>query len=217
MILRIVCSLICLLFVFSLNGFAQEVQTIIDNVQRQYETTDDIRANFRQLSLIKSANQTKESQGTVYFKKPGKMHWEYTKPEAQLLVSDGKTMWFYVVEDRQVIVQNAEEAYGSKTPITFLSGMGKLQNDFYIKLLPATEKAAAYKLELLPKQPQPDVAKLILTVDPVSSRIVHTGVYDPYGNITDVYLQDIQTNTAPAEELFRFKIPEGVEVIQQKP
>jgi len=217
MILRVGCSVIWILFVFISNGFAQDLETIINNIQRQYETTDDIRATFRQISLIKSANQTKESQGLVYFKKPGKMRWDYTKPEQQLLVSDGKTVWFYVAEDQQVIVQNAEEAYGSKTPITFLSGMGKLQNDFYIKLLPMSNKAPEYKLELLPKQPQPDLAKLILTVDPATSRIVHTAVYDPYGNITDVYLQDIQTNTAPAEELFHFKIPEGVEVIQQKP
>jgi outer membrane lipoprotein carrier protein len=147
------------------------------------------------------------------------MRWEYTEPNRQLLVSDGKTMWFYVVEDSQVIIQNAEEAYGSQTPITFLSGMGKLQNDFYIKLLPETPKTEQqepfYQLELLPKQPQPDVAKLILSVAPTTFYIVHTAVYDPYGNITDVYLQDIQVNTDPQESLFTFEIPEGVDVIRQ--
>jgi outer membrane lipoprotein carrier protein len=143
------------------------------------------------------------------------MRWEYTNPEQQLLVSDGKTMWFYVAEDGQVIIQNAEDAYGSKTPITFLSGMGKLQNDFYMKLLPASEGVTVYKLELLPKQPQPDLAKLILSVEPTTYRIVHTAVYDPYGNITDVFLNDIQANAMLPDELFTFEIPEGVDVIQQ--
>jgi outer membrane lipoprotein carrier protein len=210
-------ALLCCLFCFAtVSVTAQDLESIINNVQRQYEATDDIQATFRQVSLIKSANQTKESQGTVYFKKPGKMHWEYTQPEKQLLVSDGKTMWFYVPDDQQVIVQNAEDAYGSKTPITFLSGMGKLQSDFYIKLLPPANNAPEHKLELLPKQPQADLAKLILTVDPTTFQIIHTAVYDPYGNITDVYLQDIQTNTAPEESLFHFDIPAGIEVIQQK-
>ena len=143
------------------------------------------------------------------------MRWEYTNPEQQLLVSDGRTMWFYVAEDAQVIVQDAEDAYGSRTPVTFLSGMGKLQNDFYMKLLPDSTPDTGYKLELLPKQPQSDLAKLILTVDPATFRIVHTAVYDPYGNITDVYLENVEPNTNPPDDLFTFDIPDGVDVIQQ--
>lgn len=199
--------------------WGQEVDAIIQSVQRQYEMTNDIQAAFIQQSLIKSVNQTKESRGSVYFKKPGKMRWEYTEPEQQLLVCDGRTMWFYVPDDQQVVVQNAEEAYGSKTPITFLSGMGKLQNDFYIKLLPSDARTdqlvSGHRLELLPKQPQTDVAKLILTVDPNSFQIIHTAVYDPYGNITDVYLQDLEINQTLPDELFLFDIPDGVDVIQQ--
>jgi outer membrane lipoprotein carrier protein len=213
---RISYLVLCLLLCSGSIGFAQELQPIIDNVQREYEKTNDIRAMFVQISFNKSLNQTKESQGIVYFKKPGKMRWEYTTPEQQVLVSDGKTMWYYVPEDQQVIVQDAEQAYGSKTPITFLSGMGKLQNDFYMKLLPADGKTNEYKLELLPKQPQSDLAKLILTVDPATYRIVHTAIYDPYGNLTDVYLKDIQTNSSPLDTLFQFDIPEGVDVIRQK-
>jgi len=199
---------------------AQDLETIVDNVQQHYEQTNDIQANFTQLSLIKSLGQTKESGGLVFFQKPGKMRWEYTEPSQQLLVSDGKTLWLYVPDDEQVIVQEAEEAYGSKTPITFLSGMGKLQNDFYMKLLPPqTDQDVlvdGHRLELLPKQPQPDVAKLILTVDKENFQIIHTAVYDPYGNITDVYLQDIEVNFGLPEELFTFEIPDGVDVIQQK-
>lgn len=215
MIIRIVCSFLCLVIVFVPWAFSQELTTIIDNVQAEYERTRDIQAAFIQMSLIKSVNQTRESRGVVYFKKPGKMRWEYTDPDPQLLVSDGKTLWFYVAEDSQVIIQNAEDAYGSKTPVTFLSGMGKLQNDFYIKLLPASEGTSAYTLELLPKQPQPDVAKLILSVDPATHRIVHTAVYDPYGNITDIYLENIETNTDLPDAMFGFEIPDGVDVIRQ--
>ncbi|MCP4397527.1 MAG: outer membrane lipoprotein carrier protein LolA [bacterium] len=208
-------TIICLLFATS--GWSQNLtlETIIDNVQAEYERTSDIYASFSQVSKLRSLPTPKKSQGIVYFKKPGKMRWEYTNPEQQLLVSNGKTMWFYVAEDAQVIVQNAADAYGSRTPVTFLAGMGKLQNDFHMKLLPS-DVDTVHKLELLPKQPQPELAKLILTVNTVSYRIVHTAVYDPYGNITDVYLENIDTNTGPPDELFNFEIPEeGVDVIRQ--
>ena len=192
-----------------------DLQTLIEKVQAEYERTNDIYASFTQISHLRSVSKPKESSGMVYFKKPGKMRWEYTNPEQQLLVSDGKTMWFYVADDEQVIVQPAEDAYGSKTPITFLSGMGKLQNDFYMSLLPESDPATAYKLELLPKQPQPELAKLVLTVDPKTYQIVHTAVYDPYGNITDVYLHNLEINVSPPDDVFTFEIPEGVDVIQQ--
>jgi outer membrane lipoprotein carrier protein len=199
---------------------AQDLDAIVDNVQQHYEQTDDIQAHFIQLSLIKSIGQTKESRGLVFFQKPGKMRWEYTEPTQQLLVSDGKNFWFYVPDDEQVIIQEAEEAYGSKTPIVFLSGMGKLQNDFYMKLLPPdtdqTVPVSGHRLELLPKQPQSDVAKLILTVDENTFQIIHTAVYDPYGNITDVYLEDIEVNFGLPEQLFTFEIPDGVDVIRQE-
>ncbi len=214
-LLRVV-GLCCVMNCMAIAAFGQdELQTLIDKVQAEYERTDDIYASFTQISHLRSVTKPKESSGMVYFKKPGKMRWEYTNPEQQLLVSDGKTMWFYVAEDEQVIVQQAEDAYGSKTPITFLSGMGKLQNDFYMSLLAESDPATAYKLELLPKQPQPELAKLILTVDPKTFQIVHTAVYDPYGNITDVYLHNLEINVAPPDEVFTFEIPEGVDIIQQ--
>lgn len=210
-------ALLGVLLLFSTPAIAQEhdLQTIIDQVQAEYERTDTLYASFSQVSRLRSVPKPKESHGIVYFKKPGKMRWEYTNPEQQLLVSDGRTMWFYVAEDAQVIVQDAEDAYGSRTPVTFLSGMGKLQNDFYMKLLPDSTPDTGYKLELLPKQPQSDLAKLILTVDPATFRIVHTAVYDPYGNITDVYLENVEPNTNPPDDLFTFDIPDGVDVIQQ--
>lgn len=211
--------ILCMLLVFlsAHQVWGQDVQTVIDRIQAEYERTQDIQAAFTQVAQLRSlAGRKQESNGKVYFKKPGKMRWEYTNPEQQLLVSDGVTMWFYAAEDSQVVIQNAEEAYGSKTPITFLSGMGKLQEDFYIKLLPASADAPdLHKLELLPKQPQPDLAKLILSVEPTTFRIVHTGVYDPYGNITDVFLREIEANVGLPDEMFLFEIPEGVDVIRQ--
>ncbi|PID57842.1 outer membrane lipoprotein carrier protein LolA [candidate division KSB3 bacterium] len=214
LIILILGSFLCSSFSMPAQAADLALEQIIDSVQAEYERTSDIYASFSQVSKLRSLPTPKKSQGIVYFKKPGKMRWEYTNPDQQLLVSNGKTMWFYVAEDAQVIIQNADDAYGSRTPVTFLAGMGKLQNDFHMKLLSAASDAE-YSLELLPKQPQPELAKLILTVDAVTFRVIHTAVYDPYGNITDVYLDNITTEMNPPDELFNFEIPEGVDVIRQ--
>lgn len=195
------------------------VDEIINQLQTRYNQTQEIQANFSQIATLKSVGQgqKQKSEGVVYFKKPGKMRWEYKPPDEQLLISDGNTLWLYLPEDEQVMVEKIQNVYSSRTPIDFLAGGGKLKEDFHIKLIPPAEDdpPGAYHLELLPKTTQPDFSKLILSVDPETYLVIHTSVYDLYGNKTDVYFKDIQTNNQISEEKFHFQIPEGVDVFQQ--
>jgi len=196
------------------------VDEIINQLQTRYNTTQDIQANFTQIATLKSVGQKQKqkSEGVVYFKKPGKMRWEYAPPSEQLLVSDGETLWLYLPENEQVMVEKVQSAYSSRTPINFLAGGGKLKEDFNIRVVPDMEgyPPNTYHLELIPKTTQPDFSKLVLSVDPNTYLVVHTSVYDLYGNVTDVYFTDMRTNTHIPEEKFRFQIPKGVEVLQQK-
>ena len=220
-----------MLFLFLLIGFwflinpalqAQNVSVdeIIHQLQTRYNNTQDLQAHFSQVAALKSlgGKQKQKSEGVVYFKKPGKMRWEYLPPNEQLLVSDGETLWLYLPGDEQVIVEKIQTVYSSRIPINFLAGGGKLKEDFHIRLVPDTEgyPPNTYHLELVPKTAQPDFSKLILSVDPSTYLVIHTSVYDLYGNITDVYFTDIQTNVNLPEDKFHFQIPKGVEVIQQR-
>ena len=42
----------------------------------------------------------------MWLKKPGRMRWDYEKPEKKLMVSDGSTLWVYEPEDEQAATQN---------------------------------------------------------------------------------------------------------------
>jgi outer membrane lipoprotein carrier protein len=199
---------------------AYSVDEIINQLQTRYNSTQDLQADFSQVAALKSlgSKQKQKSDGVVYFKKPGKMRWEYKPPNEQFLISDGETLWLYLPEDQQVMVDKVQTAYSSRTPINFLAGGGKLKEDFNIKLIPDAESYPPDipHLELLPKTTQSDFSKLILSVDPATYLVVHTSVHDLYGNITDVYFTNIRTNVNIPEDKFHFQIPKGVEVIQQK-
>jgi outer membrane lipoprotein carrier protein len=65
---------------------------IVTKVQKQYDTHADFKAQFIQESMVKSLGKKQSSEGTVYFKKPGKMRWTYQKPFKQEIISDGKTL-----------------------------------------------------------------------------------------------------------------------------
>src|SRR5438552_17877849 len=64
--------------------------------------------------------------GVAYFRRPGKMRWEYESPEKNLFLVDGKTAWFYVPGDHTVTRVPAKQSTDWRTPLALLAGEMKL-------------------------------------------------------------------------------------------
>src|SRR6266481_9644946 len=64
--------------------------------------------------------------GTAYFRRPGKMRWEYDHPEKDLFLIDGKTAWFYVPADHTVTRVPAKQSEDLRTPLALLAGEMKI-------------------------------------------------------------------------------------------
>jgi outer membrane lipoprotein-sorting protein len=112
---------------------ALSLEQMIAKTQEIYEKTTDLKAGFIQEVTIKSMKKTEREEGIVYFKNPRMMLWDYTKPMSKKLVINAQKAWLYVPEDRMVYVQNAEDVYRSRMAVKFLSGIGKLSEDFQIR------------------------------------------------------------------------------------
>lgn len=195
-------------------SLANQDQTVISEIQNRYEKTNDLEANFVQEYIGKVMKQMNRGEGKVYFKKKGMMRWDYRTPY-QKLISDGKTLWYYQPEEKQVLISDISKMvkeYG------FLMGEGDLRRDF--KLIQMKESKSlnenTYILELIPKEPHPALAKLILTVDEKTFYIIQTDILDEAGNVTRTRFSDIKINTNLPSYLFRFTIPPGVEVLRME-
>ncbi len=189
---------------------------IADKIQANYEKILDYRANFVQEVTLTNIDKIQKNEGVVYFKKGGKMRWDYQKPQKQEFISDGKTIWHYMPADNQVWVDKATQAFSSKMPSTFLTGMGNLKRDFKIKFAksPLVDTKDNYLLELFPKEEQPGMKRLLLVVAKDSYQVMGTLVYDQFENLTRVIFSEIKTNNDLPDDLFSFQIPKGAEVIR---
>lgn len=196
------------------DGQKLSLEEVVAKVQEQYEIHADFKAHFLQESLIKSLGKTQRSEGTVYFKKPGKMRWNYRKPIKQEIISDGKTLWIYRPEDKQVVVSKMPSAFQSKAPSTFLAGIGNLKRDFQPRFSgePSSGTATDYLLELTPLEAQGSLEKLFLTVDRATFKILQAKVQDAMGNITRITFSKIQFDNNLSDLPFLFTPPKGVEV-----
>jgi len=197
------------------------VDDVATKVQEVYEKAQSYKAHFVQEVTLKTIDKTEKDEGTVCFKKPGKMRWEYRKspeqPLLQLIVSDGETMWFYTPSEKQVLVDKVERLLSSKTAMDFLSGMGNLKGEFKVKFSKAkglVDRGKYYLLELRPKDHPKDAGgKLLVAVSKASFMVDQSFIYDEFGNRTRIIFDNVEINTDLADDLFKFEIPKGVEVV----
>ncbi len=214
------CKIFIYLFLFLVTGAwfspasgqSLSLEEVLGKVQEQYEIHTDYKAQFTQESLLKSLGKKQVAEGVVYFKKPGKMRWVFRKPTKQEIISDGKTLWTYRPEDKQVVISKMAQAFQSKTPSTFLAGIGNLKRDFQARWSKEPSPGSNYFLELTPREAQGGLEKLFLVVERDSFKILQAKVQDVMGNITQIHFSKIQFNNHLADSLFRFTPPKDAEV-----
>lgn len=195
--------------------FGLPLEEIINGVQEVYQRTGDLRADFVQISTLVSLNKTQTAKGKLYFKNPGKLRWDYIDPTKQEIVTDGETLWMYMSEDRQVIVNEFSKVYPSNTSAFFLSGMGNLKRDFVVEQVAPTndDEEKGYLLRLIPKEEQSNVDELFLWVDKGTFLVVETYFHDFYGNFIRIKFENPVINRGLPDSLFVFTIPEDAEVV----
>lgn len=190
-----------------------EVQKIVQKVQERYDSTRDFTAKVTQEMTIASLGKTTTAQGTVAFKKPGKMRWELDHDAPQVIVADGSTLWLYQPKEHQVIKAPFDDAFRSTTPISFLTGVGNIAQDFDMSIEGASANGGLVYLMLVPRRDSATLGKLRLTVASDSGEIRGAEIFDPLGNVSRLQFSDIRRNQNLPDKDFVFEVPPGVDVV----
>ncbi len=212
LVLLLFCS--CLARPEALWAQALPIEEIVAKVQGQYDTHEDFKASFVQETLLKSLGKKQVAEGVAYFKKPGKMRWDYQKPMKQEIISDGNNLWNYRPEEKQVVVSPMAHSFQSKTPSTFLMGLGNLKKDFQARWAKEPSSGENYFLELTPRETEGSLEKLSLLVDRENFKILQARIQDVMGNVTQISFSKIQFDNHLSDSLFTFTPPKGVEVFR---
>ena len=199
----------------SLPAWGGEKEDFARRIQAFYEGTDNFQAEFEQEVYWRRGQKVRLSRGRVWFKKPGLMRWEYTWPDPLLVVCDGKEVYVYSTQDKQVMVFPGSKALSPKVTLGFMSGKGNLLRDFYLEKL---EKLPGGKIALLvrPRTSNPQIERLRLLAEASSGRIQEIWFWDYLGNLTKIRFLKVKVNQKMAEELFRFRPPKGVDIIKER-
>lgn len=229
---RLIVALVLLLVTAVPSGAADDLPSVIAAIEQGAPLLKDLQADFTQRASVPGIAGETRGKGQLLLKK-GKegallFRFNYAKPK-QTIVSNGKTAWFYLPENNQVLVADAESlmAGDSAMAVNLLSGLGNISQEFTPRLK-GRDSRGNFILELTPRRKSALYSKLQVTVavtavdayraegkatDPFP--LLASTVHDSAGGRTTMEFSNIRTNRGLDNSRFTFTPPKGVEVIKQ--
>ena len=197
-------------------GGTADASELAAAVQRYYDGAKDLHARFEQ-TLTTAMGGKKKAAGEIWLRKPGRMRWDYSKPEKKLMVADGQTLWVYEPEDEQAF---KSELKSSNLPdsVAFLLGEGKLKDQFDVTIEQAPPAGLAQPgeqvLRLVPKHATSAYKSLLFVVEPRSGTVNGTVVFDQQGGESRLRFTNIESNKGVDDGKFKFTPPAGTRIIK---
>jgi len=212
------CALLLLLIVARPScSVAQEcdVKKHVPLIEHYYSSLQDFYARFEQETTMGSLKRVEKGKGEVYFKKGGKMLWDYQSPSVQKIILDGKNLWVYLPDDHQVM-KNNYSSLPSHIVADLFCGTVHIAKQFTVSCSSngMGDNASTVVLTLIPIVYNPAVTELVLEVERRTHRITSTQLTDEFGNKTVLRFFDIAVNTGVEDSLFTFVPPPGVDVFE---
>lgn len=187
------------------------LQEILDGIDKRY-SGPGFSASFFQASTLMALGITDTATGRLTVKRPDKMQWIYDAPESQTLITDGQHLWIYRPTDNQVMLGAAPAFFKDGKGASFLTDTRLVREQFHVSLV-ASETPETQRLQLIPRKPQADIARIFVVVDRGTYEVTEIVTINTQGDETRIKLSGIVFKDNLPDSLFQFTIPEGVDII----
>ena len=203
----------------------------VARLEARYRAAKTLQASFLE-RYTENGRLVRTEAGTAYFRRPGKMRWDYQAPEKNVFLVDGKTAWFYVPADHTVTRVPAKESSDWRTPLALLTGDMKLSRVcarvvaatdekpedpehamLYCELRGAGTKSSKESSGAVSSQKPANREAVFLEVDTRSGDLARVLIRDPGGIAIEFHFANWQMDPPVADSLFRFNAPKGVAIV----
>lgn len=207
------CCFLILLFSYSLISLAQsdkQSQEILKSISAKYKSFSSLKADFS-YTIDNPKTKTNETQtGTIQLK--GIKYKLEIK--GQEVISDGKTVWTYLKDAKEVQINDVNTKEDAVTPSNIFTIYEKGFESVFVE-----EKKEGTKLiqiiDLKPVDTKKNYFKIRLTIDKNEKLVISTKIFDKNGNHYTYTIKQFSPNTLLQDALFTFNAANhpGVEVV----
>ena len=189
---------------------ADSADQLIQRVEKRYNGARTLSVNFVE-SYSVQGHRCRPEAGTLTLRKQGKMRWDYTQPQGKLFISDGKNVYLYTAVDNRVEKVGLKDTEDMRAPLAFLLGRLDMKKEF--RAFEVHGAQAGNWLEASTRNDRVPYEKVEMLIAPDAS-IQRLKVAGRDDSELSFWFANEKVNPPAPEELFRFKIPAGAEVVE---
>jgi outer membrane lipoprotein carrier protein len=194
---------------------ADEALEVLRRVEQAASGIRTLEADFVQNLTVPLLNQSRQSTGRLYQKRPDRFLMRFTQPAGDIMVADGQHFWiYYPSTDRTQVIRTSIGQGGAVD----------LQRQFvgdavrrFVPTLNGDETVdghATRVLTLVPRGQSP-YRILKLWVDAESYLVRRFEMEEENGSVRRVEMRGLRINQPIADDLFSFTPPAGTQVFDQ--
>jgi outer membrane lipoprotein carrier protein len=182
-------------------------------LDKYFAGLNTLRASFTQTVKDARGKDVDRATGTLVVSRPGKFRWE-VQPKAgsdsagQLLVADGRNVWFLDRDLEQVTVKPIDTALSS-TPAMLLSGASDLRANF--KVTPAGTRDGLDWVLVEPQKSAADFRRALFGFG--KGNLQKMIIDDRLGQTATIDFDKVERNARVAPDEVSFTPPPGTDVI----
>lgn len=189
-------------------------EALLRAVAAKYSAAGKFSANFRQEVPLQNLGILRKASGRLFFERPLKMRWDYRGRDAQIFLADGEYLYFRPADSPQVFRRKIDEkALGGKVPL-LLFGNGEIAGMFRVEAAVPRKGKGETALRLVPRgEGAPEIRRIDLVVGDADLLVREVHIHDRLGGSNHLYLEGTRLAPSIPDGTFRFRKPEGVEVV----
>lgn len=191
---------------------AQDTHTALDTWLTGLKS---LRTEFTQTTKDSQGHQTDQASGQLLVLRPGRFRWEShddaagaTADSGQVLIADGRNVWFYDRDLQQVTVKPVDAAL-TATPIMLLSGGADVRKAF--EIVDAGSKDGLAWLRIKPRGADADFRQALLGF--AGGELRQMILEDKLGQVSTLIFSHSERNAPVTSAEVSFTPPKGADVI----
>lgn len=197
-----------------------ELNAILKKIDEKQKSVETMKGQFVQRKSLSLLQNEVVSKGTMYFKRPQRMVWEYKEPEKNTMIVNGDIVWFYLPDLKEAtrfdLSQKAEiKSIFEKMAIGMGQSAEEMKKSYDVLFLKKVKKSDKniIVLQLIPKDAAiSNFFKKIHLWFEEDGALYKTELFERNNDMTIIEFKNMKFNTAISDSVFDFKPPKGVKV-----
>jgi outer membrane lipoprotein carrier protein len=188
----------------------QKLDPLLHAIEQRYNKAQTLSLHFTE-SYIAGKRTKRTESGTLELRKPGRMRWNYDEPAGKLFLSDGKHLYMYKPETKQVEKTSLKDSEDLRAPLAFL--LGKL--NFYREFSGFESRTEGSDTWVTARSNSADLpyseVEFLVTPD---ARIRRLRVINDDMSVLDFSFDQEVINPRLEASRFVFQLPPGAELVE---